>query len=76
MIHLLHSVIIRAFAIFQIKCLLTVFEGNLFLCQVVAQTETRSQFPPMVEVYYLRKVPKEIEYFIGKRKKIFSDRHK
>ena len=37
-IHLLHCVIIRVLAVFQIKPLLTVLEGNLFLCQVVAQT--------------------------------------
>ena len=50
-IHLLHCVILRAFAVFQIKSLVTVFEGNWFLCQVVAQMETCSQCTPMIGVY-------------------------
>jgi len=60
------------FILFQIKSLLTVFEGNLLFCQVVAQTETRSQFTPMIVVYYLQKVPKETGYFDKKQKKKWS----
>ena len=36
---------------------------------VVAQTEKGSQFTPMIGVYYLRKLPKEIGIFDEKRKK-------
>jgi len=54
----------RAFVLFKIKSLLMVCEGNFFLCQVVAQTETRLQYIPMIWVYYLLKVPKEIRFFM------------
>jgi len=57
------------FAAFQIKSLLTVFERNL--CHVVARRETLSQFTPMIGVYYLLQVPREIKFFDEKRRKCF-----
>ena len=34
------------------------------MCQVVTQTETRSQFAPMIGVFYLLKVPKDIRFLM------------
>jgi len=64
------------FVLFEFKFLLTVLEENLFLYQVVAQTEKRSRFTSMIGVYYLLKLPKEISFFDESKKKIFCHRYK
>jgi len=74
-IHLLYGVIIHVFGFINFK-FWWVFWRNLVLCQVESQTETRSQFTPIIWVYYLLKVSKEIRIFWRKAKKLFSHRYK
>jgi hypothetical protein len=54
------------FAIFQNMSQLRVFEGNLYLSHVVAQTETRSHFLPMTDFIYELVVPTEMQFFYEK----------